>query len=141
MPKSTRRVKKTMQTALHAASRTDHHSVVKLLIENGASLNEKDIDENTPAHLACQKGDLVTLEVLVDSGADLHAKNKKGWTPLHEAMAKGGNNHKVIQYLVDVLGRDCWMRLRLRHDPKGKLPGIESRPSWYKPSEHFSKCK
>ena len=81
--------------------------MAKLLIDNGAPLlNERDAEDNTPAHIACMKGHLTVLEVLVEAGADLSIKNKKGWTPFHEAFAKGGNNRAMVKYLVNILGRD-----------------------------------
>ena len=47
------------------------------------NINAKDTDEQTPLHIACEKGHLPIVEYLLEKGADIEAKDKWQNTPLH----------------------------------------------------------
>ena len=53
-------------------------SVAKALIERGADINAKSINQETPLHKA-KTAEIVTL--LINNGADINAKNSRGQTP------------------------------------------------------------
>ncbi|EXK85366.1 hypothetical protein FOQG_10724 [Fusarium oxysporum f. sp. raphani 54005] len=74
------------KSALHWAFYYKQHSAIRLLIEHGADVNEKDPEGWTPLIQAiCEKNeDLVWL--LIKKGAKVDQKDGKGWLPLHYAI-------------------------------------------------------
>jgi ankyrin repeat protein len=64
--------------------------MVEMLVANGAAINEKGYEGNTPLHEAIiYAGSIETVKVLLQNGADVNAKNEKGKTPLQLAEEKG----------------------------------------------------
>lgn len=56
----------------------------------GASVNSRDLADNTPLHLAAGRGFTLIVEQLLSSAdVDLNAQNKEGATPLHVAVESG----------------------------------------------------
>ncbi|KZV62888.1 ankyrin, partial [Peniophora sp. CONT] len=85
-------------TALHDAAKSGHGEVCKLLLEQGALVENADTDGNTPLHEAAYSGDLDTIRLLLQhpaadgsSAAPLRCRtrNKKGQTVLHRAAYWG----------------------------------------------------
>ena len=72
------------QSPLHyvANAKNDFTNVAKLLIKNGAVINAKDDDENTPLHLAAASGNTGIVKLLIENGAIIDAQTKYGDTPL-----------------------------------------------------------
>lgn len=65
-------------------------SLIDLLLEHGASIDDTDRDGNTPLHFAAKNLPRVeAAQHLVSRGADVSATNHQGNTPLHQAA--GGN--------------------------------------------------
>jgi len=52
--------------------------MVKLLIDRGAKVNDRNSVEQTPLHWAVVRGDLKAIELLLENGADLKAKDDEG---------------------------------------------------------------
>ena len=75
------------ESLIEAAKRGDLDEV-KRLIENGADVNIKDNDGDTPLHYAASGGHLDVVKFLVENGADVNAKDKYGRTPLDVAKPK-----------------------------------------------------
>ena len=73
-----------LETALHIASKEGHVDLAEFLIFNGASLEMKDIDGQTPLHLAVDNPKIVKL--LLRHGANMSVRNGKGYAPLHAAV-------------------------------------------------------
>jgi Ankyrin repeats (3 copies) len=70
----------------------DRAKIIKLLIANGASLEDKNMSGDTPLHHACSYGCPAMIQFLVvDMSTNLHATNNKDSTPLHVAA----EHHKV----------------------------------------------
>ena len=60
-------------------------NTAEVLLKNGADVNAKNKDGDTPLHHAARNSNYNTVEVLLKNGADVNAKNKNGDTPLHWA--------------------------------------------------------
>ena len=79
------------QTSLMHAIRTSTLSMVRLLIERGAGLNEVSVypyEGGTALILAVQRGDPAIIELLINAGADVNQKDSDGWTALYAAKRK-----------------------------------------------------
>lgn len=85
--------------------------VIRLLLENGANVNIRDVFGQTPLFLAVDTsldsiiqggGELGTeridcIQLLLENGADINIKNKDGIGPFE--VARTYNSHKVIALL------------------------------------------
>lgn len=72
---------KDNHTTLSYACRYGNTEVVKLLIEAGADVNERDKSANTPLHgLVGNKQCKEIVKLLIEHGADVNAMNEQGWT-------------------------------------------------------------
>eukprot|EP00118_Oscarella_pearsei_P017684 m.177408 g.177408 ORF g.177408 m.177408 type:complete len:939 (+) comp39158_c2_seq68:4396-7212(+) len=85
---------KLRQTPLHLAVLTNQPNIVEKLVLSGASTSVPDRSGNTPAHIACKKGETKCLEALLrrpdpmqgqNKYADLTQTNNDGFAPLHLA--------------------------------------------------------
>lgn len=87
-------------TGLMLASQYGYPNMVKLLIENGAKIDNRDkINNNTALMLACIKGNLKCVEILLENGASLNEIGNNGYTPF--LMAVKSKNFKLVEFLVD----------------------------------------
>jgi hypothetical protein len=84
-------------TALHAAKRTGQLDCIPLLLELGADVDARYMDD-TVLHLAVEDGQDELVQLLLRHGADVNAKGLSDWTPLHIATWKG--NEEVVQLLL-----------------------------------------
>jgi ankyrin repeat protein len=100
------------QTPLHAATweQRTPHTFVKMLLENGASIDQKDVYGSTPLHQAIIGGSDANVEFLIQQGADVELKDAMGRTSLLRAVRHNKSN--IVQLL-------------LRH--KAKLNAVSSR--------------
>lgn len=73
-------------TPLHEACNHGWYEVACRLIQAGANVNAKGLDNFTPLHDAVQNGHIRLVKLLVEKGADINAKNAKGKTPLDYAV-------------------------------------------------------
>ncbi|HFU75743.1 MAG TPA: ankyrin repeat domain-containing protein, partial [Arcobacter sp.] len=62
-------------TTLHNAIYHKHSRIALFLINQGTPLNERDVQGNTPLHLATQRGNLRLVRTLVQNGASIHIIN------------------------------------------------------------------
>ena len=94
---------------LHKVQDTDSQKIfteiVKLLLQNGAKVNEVDFEGFTPLHNivsnknASEKAIHTILEILLKNSANLNAKTKSGNTALHYAAENGFI--KIAKTLID----------------------------------------
>ncbi|KAJ7440464.1 ankyrin repeat-containing domain protein [Mycena latifolia] len=84
-------------TALQAASRRGFETVARLLIENGAHLNQTAKD-TTALWVASAKGREAVVQVLIKSGANLDLQGHYG-TALQAAFAWG--HESIVQLLIE----------------------------------------
>ncbi|XP_062517490.1 nuclear factor NF-kappa-B p105 subunit-like isoform X2 [Corticium candelabrum] len=96
-----------MQTPLHLAVLTRQSKVVERLVFAGADLTVPDRRGNTPAHLACKKGDAQCLQALLrrpdpsegqSKYPDLQRTNNDGLAPVHLALcSKNSDCLRLLQ--------------------------------------------
>ena len=70
---------------MRLAAGEGHKEIVELLISEGADMNAKDIDGETPLHRAAERKQTGIAELLIDKGSDVNAVGKYG-TPLDFAI-------------------------------------------------------
>lgn len=92
------RVTKSGANALIAASIGDNLEVVRLLLDEGAQVNEWDADGETALLHAAKGGDPRLVELLLRNRADPEMKDKYGRTPLMVAAIH--NNKDVVRTLL-----------------------------------------
>lgn len=78
-------------------------SVVSMLIEHGANVNEKDKRGHTPLHWAAMKNEIKMAELLIAGGANMNAVNNNGRTPLDSAEFR--KNTEMVSFLKRVSGQ------------------------------------
>lgn len=75
-------------TPLHEACNHGWFEVANRLVQAGASVNARGLDDDTPLHDAASGGHQKLVKLLVENGADIHAKNKKGKSPVDVAAPR-----------------------------------------------------
>lgn len=63
----------------------DHLEIIRLLLNRAGNPNLRNIDSETPSHMAATQGDADVLEELLRNGADIRALNFKGNNALGRA--------------------------------------------------------
>lgn len=79
-------------TSLHYAARKDlpvNERIVCRLLDLGANINESNLDDETPLHLASTRGSTNIVEMLISRGAQINDIEDMGNTPLHLACRFG----------------------------------------------------
>jgi len=88
----------TRRTALHAATAQGNASLVRLLCEYGATVDDADVAGISPLHTAAVMGDTKTTGVLLHYGADAEQPDHAGRTPLHIAVS---SRLEICQLLLE----------------------------------------
>ena len=65
-------------TPLNYAAGNGHIEITRLLLQNGADVNAKNIHGSTPFHCSAKHGHVDILHLLVENGADLEAQKNNG---------------------------------------------------------------
>jgi len=85
------------RTALFCAVKTKLPNITKLLLEYGASVNERSTsDKVTPLHIAAYDGNISLIKLLLEHNADPYIKDEGGNIPLEVAFA----NRKLLSTLL-----------------------------------------
>ena len=88
---------------LHLASREGHDKVVRLLIEKGARIDARSMDEwgpgETALHSASWKGHDKVVRLLIGKGANIEDGDSELRSPLLCASSTG--HDKVVRLLID----------------------------------------
>ena len=77
----------------------DDVDAARIAIRNGANVNAKDANENTPLIHAAHNGFDDISQLLIESGADVNATNNRGITPLIIAIKEGRKN--IARLLIE----------------------------------------
>ncbi|WP_374595988.1 ankyrin repeat domain-containing protein [Sphingosinicella sp.] len=89
----------TGEMALHMVTKRRDVPWMNFLIANGASVNVRDKDGNTPLHVAAQLGYIDGIQTLVRRKADVNAANGRGESPLIVAVQQ--RNAMVVRELLN----------------------------------------
>jgi ankyrin repeat protein len=83
-------------------------NTVKLLLEHGADVNMRALDNSTPLHVAMEYGRVKIVPMLLEHGANVDAKDKNGRTPLHEAVESWSDEpvRMSLEHGADVGAKD-----------------------------------
>ena len=87
-----------------------HHDVRLLqqeLARDRRAIERKDLDGNTPLHIAALDGWTEAVRVLLDAGADPNGVNARGHTPVHLALNASANQYDIIRALVAAGADPC----------------------------------
>ena len=87
-------------TVLHSAAAFDLVEFVNALMRNGANIEDRNTDGQTPLIIAScmRRDDTDVLEVLLRHGADVQAAGNDGWQAIHRAAF--GGSKKAISLLI-----------------------------------------
>lgn len=88
---------KSGNTALHWACRNGHFEVARLLMENGANIDSKNILKNTPLNSGIEGLQRKICHYLIEWGCDVHCKNVKNLTPFETVK-----NDDFKRYLIEL---------------------------------------
>ena len=88
------------QTPLHFAAIYGHKPVVSYLLENKASVNDKDILGSTPLHEAVRYGHPEIVSMLLENKADPNAQDSLGKTPLLLVIQNKEARLEIISLLI-----------------------------------------
>ncbi len=85
-------------TALCVATANQQYETIKILVDNGADLNQY-CDTVTPLILATNLDNLHIIKYLVEHGADVNFTDSEKWTPLTIAAERGQLD--IVKYLAE----------------------------------------
>ena len=77
------------RTLLHMAAKKGYAKAVKMLLDNQADINVRDVMDATPLHDAVLEDKVEIVRILIAYGADLDVKSSYLSTPLHNAALFG----------------------------------------------------
>ncbi|CAD5125794.1 unnamed protein product [Dimorphilus gyrociliatus] len=116
------------RTSLHVSSLCGSEKVVHWLCEKGANVHARDINGDTPCHLAAQYGRAQCFNCLINHGASVSIKNYKDETPLD--VAKRSGHPLLIAKAIDnnVTCSTCYSNCRLAEwERKHPLPEVHKK--------------
>ena len=83
-------------TPLYVATALERLSVVKYLLEQGATLDKADDVGNTPLAIAATRGFHAVTRYLLEQGADVNKADNSGYSPLHSAVHSGDREMALL---------------------------------------------
>jgi uncharacterized protein len=82
---------------LGSAMAVQRNDIARTLIEHGANVNGKAVNDLTALHTAAARGNLEAAKLLLDHGADINASSTDGKTPLD--YAREHNHSEMVEFL------------------------------------------
>jgi hypothetical protein len=116
---------KPMAAELVTAIRNADAQVARKLLDNGADVNSRDAEGNTPLILASFYASPECVELLIEKGADVNAANKAGATALIRAATSYEKTRLLVAAGAKVRVRTALGKPRTRRGPK-KLPRLNA---------------
>lgn len=114
---------------------------IMLLIENGALVNSKDNDGNTPLHIASKEALPEIAELLIKNNANVNERNNNNDIPLHFAgnasMTKVMSYNEIV-YIPDY-DRIEIIKILLKHNANINEVNNQSETPWYYAKKHHYK--
>jgi len=92
-----------LAAALRLVVSLGNSEAVKHLLEQGASVNGRDQDGDTPLMTAAKAGHIEVIKTLLSKGADLRAESKDGYTAC--SLAFMGGHYEVGNFLYEKMGK------------------------------------
>lgn len=86
--------------SLFAATKNGYVDVVRRLLQLGVGVNIRNIEGDTPLHIAALFGQEAIVKLLIEKGANVFDVNKIGETPMHK-VAVFGRSPKIVSYLME----------------------------------------
>lgn len=74
-------------------------NLLKMLIEKGADINARSIEDITPLHWACEENHREIAKLLIENKADVNIADFYGFTPLHVACESG--HFRIARLLIE----------------------------------------
>ncbi|KAJ8675759.1 hypothetical protein QAD02_011545 [Eretmocerus hayati] len=107
---------KKSDTPLHMASMNGYTDLVKILIDEYASVDARNKNHETPLHKAVDKKNVEVSLILLQHGAHVNARDHLGRTPLH--LAVSNESYPIVEALlsddrIDVNAKDRYNRIPL----------------------------
>lgn len=81
---------------------TGNEDLVKLLIINGADVNQPNLDGQTPLYAPIPRGNPKMVKLLIKNGADVDHMDVQGHSPLHFAASWGNSLNKNINTMFHI---------------------------------------
>jgi cytohesin len=91
------------QTPLFSAIQKSRIEVVKVLLDSGADLEARNIEDSTPLYEAVMLQNVEMVHLLLDYQPDCNVQCAMERTPLHQAV--GGGNKEIVQLLLNAGAR------------------------------------
>jgi ankyrin repeat protein len=112
-------------TTLRGAVADNRPDIVKMLLENGANVNERNSTTgNTPLHLAIIRNSPDIIKMLLENGANVNERNPVGNTPLHLSAIYKGKSRPEISKLLLQKGADMTLTRNDGRTPLDIYPGL-----------------
>lgn len=85
-------------TALMWTAHNGHEAALRILLQHGATIDEKGTGGESALWFAAQKGQVETLRILAESGADIDVVGRDGDSAI--SIAKKNGHASVVEYLI-----------------------------------------
>jgi len=86
------------ENPLMKAARYSYFKIAEFLLDNGANIEARSYEGNTPIQFAAWEGQLEMIKFLVDRGANIDTTNDLNWNALMQACVEG--YYEIVEYLI-----------------------------------------